>query len=271
MAVSLVKEFLNVVKLSQSKIEGKGELVLDSILSHFGYDDCGLKEGVERLYTMGKIQHTFRKTLNACEDMPAILDWFKGTLGISDEEISAETAKISQYGENMMMMAKKSFAAGHNISGRTYVDLAADAGNAEAKAYLADITYAKNMMMMAEKSFAAGHCISGKTYVELAAAKGCPKAKAKLADITYIENMMMMAEKSFAAGHRISGKTYVELAAAKGCPKAKAKLADIVYVENMMMMAEKSFAAGHCISGKTYLELAAAKGCPEAKAKLAAL
>ena len=225
MAVSLVKEFLNVVKLSESKIEGKGELVLDAILTHFGYDDCGLKEGVERLYTMGKIKHTFRSTLNAGENMPAILDWFKGNLGISDEEIAAETAKIAQYGASMMEMAKKSFAAGHSISGKTYVDLAAGAGNAEAQALLADMAYANSMMEMAEKSFAAGHRISGKTYVELAAAKGCPKAKAKLADIIYVESMMQMAEKSFAAGHCISGKTYLELAAEKGCPCAKAKLA----------------------------------------------
>ena len=271
MAVSLVKEFLNVVKLSESKIEGKGELVLDSILSHFGYDDCDLKQGVERLYTMGKIKHSFRSTLNAGQDMPAILDWFKANLGISDEEIAAETAKIAAYGASMMEMAKKSLAAGHNVSGKKYVDLAAGAGNAEAQALLADMAYANSMMEMAEKSLAAGHKVSGKKYVELAAAKGCPCAKAKLAEIVYAESMMEMAEKSFAAGHKVSGKKYVELAAAKGCPCAKAKLADIIYVESMMEMAEKSLAAGHKVSGKKYVELAAAKGCPCAKAKLATL
>jgi len=271
MAVSLVKEFLNVVKISESKIEGKGELVLDSILSYFGYDDCDLKDGVERLYTNGKIKHSFRSTLNKGEDLPAILDWFKATIGISDEEISAETAKIASYGAAMIDLGKKALAAGHNVSGKKYVDLAAEAGNAEAQAILADMAYAKAMMEMAEKSFAAGHKVSGKKYVELAAAKGCPCAKAKLADIVYAEGMMAMAEKFLGMGHKVCGVKYLELAAAKGCPCAKAKLADIAYAKAMMEMAEKSLAAGHKVSGKKYVELAAAKGCPCAKAKLATL
>jgi len=202
---SLVKEFLNVEKLS--KIDGAAELVLDSILSHFGYDDCDLDMGVERLYTMGKIKHSFRSTLNKGEDMPAILDWFKGQLGIDDAAIDAEKAKIVAYGEAMVGQAKKFLGMGHQICGKKYVDLAAAAGNAEAQGILADMAYAKAMMEMAEKSFAAGHKISGKKYVELAAAKGCPCAKAKLADIVYAESMMQMAEKFLGMGHKVCGKS----------------------------------------------------------------
>lgn len=271
MAKSLVKEFLNVVKLSESKIEGKGELVLDSILTHFGYDDCDLKDGVERLYTQGKIKHSFRSILNKGEDMPAILSWFKANLGITDEEIAAETAKIAAYGEAMMGMAKKALEAGHMVSGKKYVDLAAEAGNAEAKAFLADMAYAKAMLGLADKFLGMGHKVAGKKYVELAAAKGCPCAKAKLADLVYAESMMGMAKKALEAGHMVSGKKYLELAAAKGCPCAQAKLADIAYAESMMGMAKKALEAGHMVSGKKYVELAAAKGCPCAKAKLATL
>ena len=183
MAKSLVKEFLNVVKLSESKIEGKGELVLDSILTHFGYDDCDLKDGVERLYTQGKIKHSFRSILNKGEDMPAILSWFKANLGITDEEIAAETTKIAAYGEAMMGMAKKALEAGHMVSGKKYLELAAAKGCPCAQAKLADIAYAESMMGMAKKALEAGHMVSGKKYVELAAAKGCPCAKAKLATL----------------------------------------------------------------------------------------
>ena len=89
MMADFVKDFMNVVKLS--KCEGAPELVLDAILSHFGYDDCDLKEGVERLYTAGKIKHTFRSVLNKGEDMPAIINWFKGVLGLSEEQAADAT------------------------------------------------------------------------------------------------------------------------------------------------------------------------------------
>lgn len=271
MAKSLVKEFLDVVKLSESKLEGKNELVLDSILTHFGYDDCDLKDGVERLYTHGKIKHTFRSTLNKCEDMPAVLDWFKGAIGLTDEEIDAEKAKVAAYGTTMLDQYKKYAAMGHKICSKTYLDLAAKAGNAEAQAILADRAYAKTQVQQADKYLAMGHVFCGRKYLELATAKGCPVAAAKLADLDYAENMMKMAKKFLGMGHKISGKKYLELAAAKGYVKAEQKLADMAYVQNMMKMADKFLGMGHKISGKKYVELAAAKGCPCAKAKLATL
>ena len=218
--MDLVKEFTKVVKMS--KIEGAPELVLDAILTHFGYDDCDLKEGVEKLYTMGKIKHSFRSTLNAGEDMPAILDWFKGVLGISDED-AAKAVNVA----NLVMLGKKFAAMGHSVSSTKYFELAAAEGDAEAQAKLADIQYVKNMSAMADKFLGMGHKISGKKYLELAASKGCPKAAQRLADFVYAQNMMAMADKFLGMGHKISGKKYVELAAAKGCPCAKAKLATL--------------------------------------------
>ena len=269
MAESLVKEFLNVVKLS--KIEGAPELVLDSILNHFGYDDCDLNEGVERLYTMGKIKHTFRSVLNKGEDMPAILDWFKGSLGLTDEAIAEETGKIAAYAADMLELGKKYAGMGHCISSQTYFELAAENGNEEAKGILADRAYAKKMCELADRYLGMGHCISGKTYLELAAAKGCPKAAAKLADMAYAKKMCELADRYLGMGHVISGKTYLELAAAKGCPKAAAKLADFNYAAKMVELGDRYAAMGHKIAPKTYYELAAAKGCPKAAAKLAAL
>lgn len=269
MAKSLVQEFLNVVKLS--KLEGAPELVVDSILSHFGYDDCDLNEGVERMYTMGKIKHSFRSVLNKGEDMPAILDWFKGSIGLTDEAIEAEVAKIAAYATSMLEQGKKYAAMGHKVCSKTYFELAAENGNEEAKGILADMAYAKMMCGQAAKYLGMGHEVCGRTYLELAAAKGCPCAAEKLADLTYAQSMMQMADKYLGMGHGNCGKTYVELAAAKGLVRAQQKLADMAYAKMMLQQGEKYAAMGHKICSKTYFELAAAKGCPCAKAKLAAL
>lgn len=217
---SLVKDYVNVAKLS--KVEGAPELVLDAILSHFGYDDCDLKEGVERLYTMGKIKHGFRSVLNKGEDMPAILDWFKGCLGIPEEALADINYAIS-----MADLAKEFLAKGHDVCGQKYLELAAAKGCPDSAAALKDLVYAKTMFAQALESFAKGHCVSGAKYLELAADKGLVKAQNKQADISYAKCMMTLAKESLAKGHKVSGKKYVELAAAKGCPCAQELLATL--------------------------------------------
>ena len=216
----LVKDYLNVVKLS--KCEGAAELVLDAILSHFGYDDCDLKDGVERLYTMGKIKHTFRSVLNKGEDMPAIIDWFKGVLGLSAEEVAD-----ANYASSMCDLAEEFLAKGHDVCGQKYLELAAAKGCPCAADALKDLIYAKSMFALAQESMVKGHKVSGAKYLELAADKGLVKAQKLQANIAYAKSMMMMAEKFLGMGHKICGKKYVELAAAAGCPKAAALLATL--------------------------------------------
>ena len=216
----LVKDYLNVVKLS--KCEGAAELVLDAILSHFGYDDCDLKDGVERLYTMGKIKHTFRSVLNKGEDMPAIIDWFKGVLGLSAEEVAD-----ANYAASMCDLAEEFLAKGHDVCGQKYLELAAAKGCPCAADALKDLVYAKTMLECAKDSMMKGHKVSGAKYLELAANKGLVKAQTLQADIAYANSMMGLAKESLAKGHKVSGKKYVELAAAKGCPCAKALLATL--------------------------------------------
>ena len=266
---SLVKEYLKIEKLS--KVDGAAELVLDAILTHFGYDDCDLKEGVEKLYTMGKIKHSFRSVLNKGEDMPAILGWFKEKTGLTDEAIAAEVAKVAAYAASMLGLGKEYAAMGHSISSKKYFELAAGAGSEEAKGILANIAYAKSMTQQADQALAQGFDVSGQKYLELAAAKGCPVAAAKLKDLVYAKSMFAQALESLAKGHCVSGAKYLELAANKGLVKAQKKQADIAYAKSMMQLAKEYLGMGHKISGKKYVELAAAKGCPCAKELLATL
>lgn len=159
------------------------ELVIDAILTHFNLDFFDMDLGIERLYTLNIIDHKFRSVLHKGEDLPAIVAWLKAKLGVTDEEIAAAEAKEKQYIDGCLLLAKEYLGMGHEISGTTYLELAAAKGSAEAAAQLKDIQYAKNQYMLGEEYLAMGHKISAKTYFELAAAKGCPKAAAKLAEM----------------------------------------------------------------------------------------
>ena len=175
---ALVKEYLKVAELA--KDASNAEVVVDGVLTHFGLDYYGPKEGSERMYTMGIIDHKFRSTMVKGEDLGAICDWFKNKLGITDEDIAAQVAKDAKYAEDMLMLAKQYLGMGHVVCGKTYLELAAGKGNAEAAAQLKDFIYASNMYMLGEQYAAMGHKICSKTYFELAAAKGYVKAAAKL-------------------------------------------------------------------------------------------
>ena len=178
--MTLVEEYRNIAKLAQDK--ENAEVIIDAILAHFDVDYDDMDLGIEWLYTTGVIDYKFRSVLYKGEDLEAIVAWFKGKAGITDEEIAAAEAKEKQYIEGCLLMAKKDLGLGHVVSGTTYLELAAAKGSAEAAAQLKDIQYARNQYMLGEQYLAMGHKISAKTYFELAAAKGCPKAAAKLAE-----------------------------------------------------------------------------------------
>lgn len=267
---ALVQKYLNVAELAKDPTNA--EVVVDGILTHFGLDYYGVKLGAERLYTMGIADHKFRSVLCKAEDLPAICDWFKNKLGLSEEDIAAVVEKKAKYAAGMLMLGKQYAEMGHKVCSKKYFELAAASGCAEA----ADIlgaeekakAYARSMVMLGEQYAEMGHKICSKKYFELAAAAGCPKAAAKLEDIAYAEAMMMMAKQALANGHAVSGTKYLELAAGKGDAEAAAKLADIKYASSMLMLGEQYAAMGHKICSKKYFELAAAAGCPKAAAKL---
>ena len=221
---TVVEKYLQIANLA--KDPANTEVVIDGILTFFGLDYIDLNMGIERLYTMKKIDYKFRSVMYKAEDLGAIMAWFKEAAGVTDKEIAAAEAKNKEYIEGCLMLAKQYLGMGHAISGKTYLELAAAKGSEEAKAQLKDMEYAEDMYMLGEQYLGMGHAISGKTYMELAAAKGCPKAAQKLKDMEYAKDMYMLGEQYLGMGHCICSKTYFELAAAKGCPKAAAKLAE---------------------------------------------
>ena len=178
--MTLVEEYRNIAKLAQDK--ENAEVVIDAILTHFDVDYDDMDLGIEWLYTTGVIDYKFRSVLYKGEDLDAIDAWFKGKVGVTDEEIAAAEAKEKQYVDGCLLLAKQYLGMGHVVCGTTYLELAAAKGSAEAAAQLKDMQYAKNQCMLGEHYLAMGHKICAKTYFELAAAKGCPKAAAKLAE-----------------------------------------------------------------------------------------
>lgn len=219
--------FMNVAKLIKS---GKNLQALELIADNFLVAPYDLGAAIEQMYTYGVSNHKVRSNMAAVVagkgDVAAVVDWLKGKLGVTDEEVAAQEAADATYAEGMYQLALKDEAKGCKFTVKTYLELAAAKGH---KAAIAKLVYPECMYEMGLKDEAKGCHFTTKTYFELAAAQGHAGAAAKLAQIKkdeiYAQSMYQMALKDEAKGCKVTVKTYLELAAAKGMSMAICKLA----------------------------------------------
>ena len=98
---TVVEKYLQIANLA--KDPANTEVVIDGILTFFGLDYIDLNMGIERLYTMKKIDYKFRSVMYKAEDLGAIMAWFKEAAGVTDEEIAAAEAKNKEYIEGCLL------------------------------------------------------------------------------------------------------------------------------------------------------------------------